>query len=263
MKVGQRFWERAACGEELFLRSHDGLGFAEHARIRYQIEPYIPKYISYLSGCKRVLEVGVGMGADHMVLSRQCEYVVGVDVTDRALEITKNRFVECDKTSNLVRGDCESLPFSNQFFDGYYSWGVLHHSDSLAAGISELRRVLKDGGKFVVMIYNSRSLVAGFLWVAFGLWRGWSVQKTCSEYLESPGTLVVSKKNAKKLFAWASELTISTELSSGDLLDHSSGARYLDRLPWIRSMIPRSFIRRRCRTFGLFLVISGTKGSSE
>lgn len=262
MKVGQRFWEKSACGEELFLRSHNCRGFNEHSRIRYQIEPYIPDYIGHLSGCEKILEVGVGMGADHMVLSRHCDFLIGVDVTERAVEITKHRFIEYNKTSNLVRGDCELLPFPNQFFDGYYSWGVLHHSDNLEAGISELRRVLKDGGKFVVMIYNSRSFVAGFLWLAFGLWRGWDIQRTCSKYLESPGTLVVSKEHAKDLFAWASELAISTELSSGDLLDHQAGARYLDKLPWIRSIIPRSFMRRRCRAFGLFLVITGIKGVS-
>lgn len=55
-----------ACGERLLLHSLDRNGFEKQAAERYRLEPYIPDFAKFddWQG-KRVLEIGVGLGADH------------------------------------------------------------------------------------------------------------------------------------------------------------------------------------------------------
>jgi predicted O-methyltransferase YrrM len=63
----REFWERASCGEELYLKSRDRSGYERQARIRYELEPFIPGFARFEEARgKRVLEIGTGLGADHL-----------------------------------------------------------------------------------------------------------------------------------------------------------------------------------------------------
>ena len=60
------FWDEAACGERMLLPSADRAGFTSQAAERYRLEPYILDFARFESWSgKRVLEIGVGLGADH------------------------------------------------------------------------------------------------------------------------------------------------------------------------------------------------------
>ena len=50
------------------------------------------------------------------------------------------------------------LPFDDASFDLVFSWGVIHHSSDMDRALSELVRVLRPGGKLVLMVYHRRSL---------------------------------------------------------------------------------------------------------
>jgi hypothetical protein len=61
------FWEQASCGE--VYASGDSLAaqLETQARIRYELEPYLAPFARFHEGRgKDVLEIGVGMGADHL-----------------------------------------------------------------------------------------------------------------------------------------------------------------------------------------------------
>lgn len=112
------FWEEAACGERLYL---DGIGqdvYDSQARQRYALEPYIVSFADFERWRgKRVLEIGVGLGADHERFARAGAELWGIDLTERAVALTQARFERLGLSSHLQAGDAENLPFEDGFFD--------------------------------------------------------------------------------------------------------------------------------------------------
>jgi len=141
--------------------------FGALRRARYTLEPYIPLFADFAAGAGRdVLEVGVGMGCDHLnwatVGPRR---LVGVDLTERAIELTGKQLALSGASSELRRADAENLPFHDAAFDIVYAWGVLHHSPDTPKAVAEVHRVLRAGGVAKVMIYHTRSITGYMLWV--------------------------------------------------------------------------------------------------
>ena len=258
------FWERASFGEEVYLRSLHLDGFAMQTRIRYALEPFILPFM----GCDRtqglaVLEVGIGLGADHEQFARSGARLTGIDLTKRAIELTTYRFQLLGLHSDLLSGDCELLPFFDSSFDHVYSWGVIHHTPNTQQAAQEILRVLKPGGSFRIMIYNRRSMIGYMLWIRYALLRGrplTSLDAIYANHLESPGTKAFTPEEAKSLLAGASQIDLEVKLTHGDLLSSQAGQRhqgFLLRLA--RKIWPRWFIRRFLKEHGLFLLISGRK----
>lgn len=102
---------------------------------------------------KRILDVGCGNG---YVLSRyamQKAEVYGVDLTETAVELSKRRFELMELDGNFKTTDGETLSFPDDYFDIVCSMGVLHHIENPSPMIDEMRRVLKPGGKMILMLY--------------------------------------------------------------------------------------------------------------
>jgi SAM-dependent methyltransferase len=258
------FWNDAACGENLLLPSFDIEGFRIQSIERYRLEPYIVPFADFsASKGLDVLEIGVGLGADHEQFAKAGANLRGIDLTSRAVEITRQRLAMQGLVSDLRVGDAEALPFADERFDRVYSWGVIHHSPNTAQAANEILRVLKPGGHFRVMVYHSWSLVGLMLWLRYGPGRGQpftSLAEIYSKHLESPGTKAFTRGQARQLFAGATEVTIRVELTHGDLLESGAGQRHESRVLSIaRHVWPRWLLRRVAKRFGLFLLLSGTK----
>ena len=58
---------------------------------------------------------------------------------------------------NIIKGNAEKLDFSDESFDIVYSHGVLHHTPDINASLSEIERVLKKNGQFILMVYAKGS----------------------------------------------------------------------------------------------------------
>lgn len=141
------FWDRAACGEDLLLRAQDVDGFDAQANARYRLEPYILSFADFAAwrDCD-VLEIGLGLGADHERFALNGARMSGIDLTGRAVEITRKRFELKGLHSSLTVGDAEALPYEDASFDLVYSWGVIHHTPDTVKAASEILRVLRPGG---------------------------------------------------------------------------------------------------------------------
>lgn len=264
-KTGVRdFWENAACGEEAYLSSKTKEDFAIQAEERYRLEPYILPFANFSSWRgKRVLEIGVGLGADHQKFAEAGAELTGIDLTNRAITLTATRFKSLRLHSSLGVGDAENLIFPDGYFDLVYSWGVIHHSPNTGRAAQEILRVLRPGGKFRVMIYHKWSMVGIMLWLRYALFSGRpfrSLSKVYSKHLESPGTKAYTREQALNLFVGAENLKITTVLTHGDLLESKAGQKHQGILLDIaRKIWPRWIIRKLLYKFGLFMLISGSK----
>ena len=149
------FWNEASCGEELYLKGFEKKDYMAHSQKRYELEPEIIEFGEFhkFRGLK-TLEIGVGLGADHQKLAEAGAIMSGIDLTQRAIGHTARRFVLFGLESSLQEADAENLPFEDETFEAVYSWGVLHHSPDTARAIQEVRRVLKSGSHFKIMIYH-------------------------------------------------------------------------------------------------------------
>jgi SAM-dependent methyltransferase len=263
-KKVEEFWERASCGEELYLQNQRRDGYAQHARRRYQLEPVIEEFAEFSSTAgKKVLEIGVGLGADHLRFAQAGARLSGIDLTARAVAHTRRRLELFGLNSALSTGDAEKLGFPSDAFDLVYSWGVLHHSPDPAAAIAEVHRVLRPGGIAKIMIYHKWSLVGYMLWTRYGLLhlRPWlSLTQVYARHLESPGTRAYSLRDARRLFAAFSAVNIRIHLTHADLLESAAGQGHGGTLlSMARAIWPRSLLRRFAGSHGLFLLIQAVK----
>jgi SAM-dependent methyltransferase len=258
------FWNDAVCGEKLFLPQPDRDGYEREAARRYELEPYILEFVDFHSvRGKRVLEIGVGLGADHQRLAEGEADLYGIDLAERAIEHTRRRLADRGLSSHLATGDAERLGFPDEWFDLVYSWGVLHHSPDASKAISEVWRVLKKGGTARVMIYHKWSFVGYMLWIRYALLRlrPWlSLSTIFARYLESPGTKAYSIRDARQLFSAFRDVTIRTVLTHGDLLESEAGQRHQGvLLSLARKIWPRSILARLLPGHGLFMLIAARK----
>ncbi len=238
------FWQQGSCGES------DGASLAEQlesqARIRYQLEPHLAPFARFADGRERdVLEVGVGMGADHLEWARsRLRSLAGLDLTERAVEHTSRRLALAGLRSDLRVGDAEHLPFPDASFDLVYSWGELHHSPDTARAVREVRRVLRPGGIARVMIYHKWSAVGLMLWTRYGLLA-----------LESPGTKAYTVNEARALFSDFRRVEARSQLSFGDLLEGKVGQRHRGpALTLARKAWPRRLLKTIASSYGLALL---------
>jgi ubiquinone/menaquinone biosynthesis C-methylase UbiE len=258
------FWDAASCGEVYAEGLSAQERFRKHAEARYRLEPYIRGFARFEEGSGQdVLEVGVGMGADHVEWARSGpRRLAGVDLTPRAVAWTTQRLDTFGLTSELKLGDAEHLPFPDDSFGIVYSWGVLHHSPDTQQAFREAHRVLRPGGTLRAMIYHRPSIVGLMLWARYGLATGHparSLTDIYAHHLESPGTKGYTVAEARQLVAPFEASKIHSTISFGDLLLGEVGQQHTGRgLTIAKRFWPRPLIRR-LPALGLLLLIEARK----
>lgn len=254
----RQFWNSNPCGSR-YLQSGDN--FETHARARYSLEPHISGFAQFASaqGLK-VLEVGVGMGADYLEWLKAGALVTGVDLSSESIERARRRAEICGFSPDLHVADAEHLPFPDNSFDILYSYGVMHHSPHTAQCLTEALRVLKPRGQARIMIYHHASLVGIMLWLRYGLLKGKSLRRTVYDHLESPGTKTYTHAEAHSLMSEFSNVSMRQVFSPGDLLLNQPSARFRSPIyRWIWRLYPRWLMEKLAHRLGLFLLISATK----
>ena len=99
---------------------------------------------------KKILDVGCGQGTISKILSDAGAHVYAIDYSKVSVEHVKKTYPKI-KTQ---WGDALNLKFSDNFFDGVVSIGVLHHTTDTYKGFQECVRVTKTGGIFLPMLYT-------------------------------------------------------------------------------------------------------------
>lgn len=153
------FWNMQACGSHYIDADRNSLEFYEGYRaFRYASEWHIQKIVPFeWSAGKSMLEIGCGNGADAVTFVRAGADYTGVDLTEEAVEATAEHLRLLNLSGRTLVADASRLPFDDGMFDLVYSHGVLHHMPVPTEGFAEVYRVLKPGGRAVVMLYHRSS----------------------------------------------------------------------------------------------------------
>lgn len=254
----RRFWDADPCGTRYLEEQGD---FDAHARARYTLEPFIADFADFSSARgKKVLEIGVGMGADYLKWLKAGALATGVDLSSASLERARQRCQIAGYSPDLRVADAERLPFEDDSFDTVYSYGVMHHSPDTVQCIREAWRVLKPGGRAKIMVYHHPSMTGLMLWLRYGIFRGKSLRQSVYDHLESPGTKSYTENEARVLMKDFVDVEVKLEFSPGDLLLHHPSARFQSlvyRSIW--RLYPRWLVRSMGGNGKLFLLMTGTK----
>lgn len=153
------FWQEHPCGTKFADAQPGSRKFYELVtEHRYAKEWHIPVAAGFAqSKDLRVLEVGCGLGTDGAQFARAGADYTGVDLTQAAVDLAKRHFELFELPGTFRVADAERLDFPDNSFDIVYSHGVLHHTPDTAAAVREVHRVLRPGGKAVVMLYHRNS----------------------------------------------------------------------------------------------------------
>jgi ubiquinone/menaquinone biosynthesis C-methylase UbiE len=103
-------------------------------------------------GCKRILDAGCGNGRYTRVLLRRADAdarITGFDLSQRMLKRARRR-VRSERVS-FVAADLTRLPFADAIFDAVVCGWVLEHLPDPRPGLRELARVLRPGGRLLLM----------------------------------------------------------------------------------------------------------------
>ncbi|MCB1498909.1 MAG: class I SAM-dependent methyltransferase [Bauldia sp.] len=135
----------------------------------YTLEPFFypgEKYafnLHYPNGLHslKILDIGCGSGRSTRMLHGMGADLVGVDISRHLIEVAR----ALAPTIEYHVADAQSLPFPDSVFDAVlFSFNGLDYVYPKAnrdRAVTEVRRVLKSGGRFIVSHHNSAALIFG------------------------------------------------------------------------------------------------------
>ncbi len=103
------------------------------------------------------MEIGCGNGADGVLFTRNGANYTGVDLTQTAVDATRDHFGILGLEGRFWIENAEDLSYEDNAFDMVYTFGVLHHTPNPQRAADEVYRVLRPGGKAILMLYHKYS----------------------------------------------------------------------------------------------------------
>lgn len=100
-----------------------------------------------------VADIGCGEGDLTLMLARFAKRVTAVDLSAQMLRVVQERSKEVGLSRRVTveRGDLEKLPLKARSMDAVFISQVLHHAARPAAALKEAARILKPGGRLVLL----------------------------------------------------------------------------------------------------------------
>jgi ubiquinone/menaquinone biosynthesis C-methylase UbiE len=143
--------------------------FLEVEAHRYgKYAPWMPETMEFARHAgEDVLDVGGGMGTDLAQFATHGARVTDVDLSSGHLALARQNFALRGLQGRFVHSDAETIPLEDNSFDLVYSNGVIHHTPHTERVVREMYRVLRPGGRAIVMIYAESSLA---YWRNLVLW---------------------------------------------------------------------------------------------
>ncbi|MGI8906298.1 MAG: ArsR/SmtB family transcription factor [Candidatus Sumerlaeaceae bacterium] len=142
---------RESAGEQFFDRI--GLGWDSLREECFGTTFHLEAFIALLPKSWTVADLGTGTGYLLPILGRHFNRVIGIDNSHAMLELARKRVEEADvaRRVELSEGALEKLPLKNAEVDLAIALLMLHHLPDVEIALREVRRVLKPGGKLLVV----------------------------------------------------------------------------------------------------------------
>jgi ubiquinone/menaquinone biosynthesis C-methylase UbiE len=110
-------------------------------------------FASPLVAGREVLDVACGEGYGSALLARSAKHVTGVDVASDVIAHAGARYAS-QPNLTFREADCIALPFADHSFDAVVSFETIEHVAAQEAFLSEVRRVLRGDGLFILSCPN-------------------------------------------------------------------------------------------------------------
>ncbi|UOQ51364.1 bifunctional demethylmenaquinone methyltransferase/2-methoxy-6-polyprenyl-1,4-benzoquinol methylase UbiE [Hymenobacter cellulosivorans] len=106
----------------------------------------------------RILDIATGtadFAIESLRLSPETK-VTGVDISEGMLEVGRRKLTEKGLANRiqLELGDSENLPFPDNHFDAVTASFGVRNFENLQKGLAEMQRVLRPGGKVVILEFS-------------------------------------------------------------------------------------------------------------
>ena len=98
-----------------------------------------------------VLDAGSGYGNMSKVALRQCDNKVNIVMLDPIPEMLARAKIEFNSRAFLVSGIFEHLPFKDNIFDAVMCGYSFRDAISIRTAVAEFSRILKDGGRLIIV----------------------------------------------------------------------------------------------------------------
>jgi len=107
---------------------------------------------------KAILDVATGTGDMAIAAAKtiQPQKITGVDIADQMLEVGRKKIAEANlqQIITLQTGDSEAMPFATGEYDAVMCAYGVRNFEHLEAGLTEMCRVLRPGGKVVILEFS-------------------------------------------------------------------------------------------------------------
>jgi SAM-dependent methyltransferase len=108
--------------------------------------------VATLTGTERVLDVATGAGHTAFALAPYAAEVVALDITKEMLAVAQKSAAERHLDNiRFLEGDAQQLPCADASFDVVSCRHAPHHFPDVQRAVQEWARVLKPGGKLVLV----------------------------------------------------------------------------------------------------------------
>jgi len=134
--------------------------FREAEAYRFEKLDYLDRLVDYAGQAGRdVLDVGCGLGNDTSRFAEGGARVTGIDIAPHAIELARANFCQRGLEGRFQVMDGEAMRFADASFDFVYCHTVLHFTANPARMIAEIHRVLRPGGRAILMAVNQHSWI--------------------------------------------------------------------------------------------------------
>lgn len=103
---------------------------------------------------KVILDVATGTGDLAILMTKTgADKIYGLDISAGMLDVGKQKIAQKNMTDKIemILGDSESIPFEDNYFDAITVAFGVRNFENLEVGLSEILRVLKPNGTFVIL----------------------------------------------------------------------------------------------------------------